>query len=163
MHRPTRGVDGLDHGVLAAQPSQQPLAVARDDEQRVVDAHPQADEQRQLVTERGHLDHVGEQPDHGNRSAESERGAEQRQRHREQRTEHEEQHYGGSQEPERKAARTLLISGLRDLPLDFDLDAVARSRAGRVHEVLGGGGLDLVVLDVERHVRERHPARGRDL
>ncbi|HUJ35057.1 MAG TPA: hypothetical protein VLW51_07600 [Solirubrobacteraceae bacterium] len=44
--------------------------------------------------------------------------------------------------------------GLRGLPLDL----VSRGGADRVHEALGGGGADLVGLDVEGGVGERDPA-----
>ena len=104
QHRPARGVDRLDHGFLAAQPSQQALPIPGDDEQRVVDADPEPDQQRQLVAERRHLDHVGQQADHGDAGPERQAGGHERQRHRQQRAEHEEQDDAGGEDPEREAA-----------------------------------------------------------
>ena len=71
------GVDRLNDGVLAAQAAQDPLPVAGDDEQRVVDPDAEADQQRELVRERGHGDHVREQADDRDAGAEREPGGQQ--------------------------------------------------------------------------------------
>ena len=91
QHRAPGGVDRVDDRVLGVAPRMQPLAVAGDDEQRVVDADAEADQQRQLGAERRHRDHVREQPDHRDAGAEREARGDAAAAHRQQRAEHEEQ------------------------------------------------------------------------
>ena len=98
-------VQRLGHRLLAAEAAQDALLVASDDEQRVVDADAQADQQRQLIGERRHVDHVREQADYPDPNAERHAGGQQRQQRRQQRAEHDEQHRGRGQETKQQAAR----------------------------------------------------------
>ena len=75
-------------------PGDQALAVAGHDEQGVVDAHPQADQQDQLRRELGHLEDVAEQADHADGGPQRGQGRHQGQDHGEDRAEDQEQHDG---------------------------------------------------------------------
>ena len=68
------------------------LAEARQDEQRVVDAHAQPDHRRELGGEVGRVHHVGEQRDRPEAGAEAEQRGDDRQAHRGQRAERQQQH-----------------------------------------------------------------------
>ena len=59
------------------------VAVAGDDEERVVDADAEADHQRELGGEVGHVDEVAAEPDHAEPGAEAEQRGHDRQAHRE--------------------------------------------------------------------------------
>ena len=88
---PPGGVDRVDDRLLGRLAALQSLPEARDDEQRVVDADAEADQQRELRAEGSHVQHVGEQCDHRDRASERDPGGQQRQRRGQQRAEHQEQ------------------------------------------------------------------------
>ena len=163
--RPEVSIDSIDR-LLAGQAAQQPLPVAGDDEQRVVDADAEADQQRELARERGHVDHVREQAD--DRDAGTERQAAP----------------SAAAAPSPAASRTRRTARPRPTrkpkprPLDslFWLPACGRPglrpRTGRrcfdpevTFETNAFAGVlgDLVRLEVEGHVRERDLARRGDL
>ena len=77
---PARGVDGGDDGRFGVPAGEQPLAVPGDDEQGVVDADPEADQQHELGRELRHLQHVAQHPDDADGRPREAQGAEQRQR-----------------------------------------------------------------------------------
>ena len=137
MHRAPGGVERLDARLLARHAAQQRLPVAGDDEQRVVDADAEPDQQRQLAGERRHVDHMRQQPDDRDACAERDAGGQQRQHHREQRSERHEQDDPGGEEAERHAARaTAGLTFGRDLPFELDLDSAARRRCDHRDEPL---------------------------
>ena len=85
----------------------QVLAVAGDDEQRVVDADAEADHRRHLDGELGHREHGGGETDHADAAEQPEdRGAE-REAHRQHRPEGDEEDDDGGEEAERLAGREL--------------------------------------------------------
>jgi hypothetical protein len=66
------GIDRVDDGGLAVMAGDQALAVTGHDEQRIVDAHAEADEKHELGGELGHADDVAEQADDADRRPECE-------------------------------------------------------------------------------------------
>ena len=129
-------VSSVDHRRLRAEAAQQALPVAGDDEQRVVDADAEPDQQRQLRAERRHVDHVREQADDRDAGAEREARGEQRQHHRQQRAEDDEQDDRRGEEAERGAARALLVGLLDRLPAELDLQPVPVGRLRPVDDAL---------------------------
>ena len=94
----------LTIGRLDVVAGHEALAVPGHDEQRVVDAHAEADQQDQLGREHRHLEDVAEQADHADGRAERRQRRQQGQGHGEDRAEDEEQHDGGQQHAEPGAA-----------------------------------------------------------
>ena len=84
----------------------QALAVPGDDEQRVVDAHADADHGGQLGAERRHDQPGGEQGDDGEADADAEQGGEDRQAHGEHRAEGDEQDDDGGEDADGLARAT---------------------------------------------------------
>ena len=100
-HGLARGRDRLHHRRFRSQAVLQALPVARDDEQRVVDADAEADHRRELRRELGHRQHVGEQADAREGDADAEQRVQDRQAHRQQRAEDDEQDHDGRAEADR--------------------------------------------------------------
>ena len=69
-----RGVDRVDDGGLTSPPGNQTLSVSGHDEEGVVDADAQADEEHQLGRELGHLDDVAQHADQADGGAQGEEG-----------------------------------------------------------------------------------------
>ena len=83
-------------------------AVARDDDQRVVDPHRQADERRELAGELGRVDEVRDDRDEAERRAEREHRRQQRHARGDRRAEEEQQDERGRDEADELAAAALL-------------------------------------------------------
>ena len=99
QHGATGRVDRELYRGRDVAPRPEALTVTRDDEQGVVDADPEADQQHELGGEFRHLHHVADQPDHRDRRAERDQSRRERHRHREQRAEHQEQDDPGGDDP----------------------------------------------------------------
>ena len=97
---PSTGVHRLDDGFLDVQSEAEPLAVASDDEQRVVDADAESDHGDHRGHEVGHRDHVAEQRDQREADAKTEQGGADRQPHRQHRAEGQDQDDDGGDDAE---------------------------------------------------------------
>ena len=83
------------------------VAVARDDEEGVVDADAEPDHQRELGREVDHVDEAAAKSDQAQTGAEAEQRRHDRQAHREQRAEAEQKHDDGAPMPTAVAKRRL--------------------------------------------------------
>ena len=108
------------------------LAVAGDDEERVIDADAEPDHQRQLRREVGHAQHPAAQTDQTDPGAEPEQGRRDRQAHRQQRAEADQQHDDRRPDPDQERVADRRLLGLLDR-LPAQLDAQARGAGGRRH------------------------------
>ena len=151
---PARGVDRVDDGGLRVAPGHEPLAVPGHDEEGVVDADAQPDEEHQLGGDRRHPDGVAEHADHADGGAQREQGRDDREDGGEDRAEDEQQHDQGEEHAEAGAAERLVVGVLGQLPGDRDRQPVARRLGHRVDELLGFGVRDVVGLLVERDLEE---------
>ena len=160
---PARGVDRVDDGGLDVAAGDEALPVAGHDEQGVVDADPQTDEQDQLGRELWHAEDVAEQADDADGGAQREEGREIGQDGGEDRPEDEEQHDQGQEHAEPGAAEGLVVGELGQLAGDGDREAVARGRGDGVDELLGLGVRDVVRLLVEVDLEEADRLVGVDV
>jgi hypothetical protein len=132
------------------------VAVLGDQEQRVVDAHAQADHGRQGRPDRGDAQEVAEQPDEAERRGQAEHGGDDGHAHRHQAAEGQGQdQHGGDQADDLAALGRRLGQDAAQVAADADLDAGPPGRGGGVED--GAGQLlgDVPVGDVQQHGRER--------
>ena len=131
--------DGLDHRVVAVLAVGHRRAEARQDEQRVVDAHADPDQARDGRRPVGHVDDVGQQDDQAaGRDAQAHERDHQRQAGGDDRPEGDQQDDRGAEEAEALGARRLL-RGVDRVAAELDLEPVAAV-------LLGGGDQLLAVL-----------------
>ena len=166
QHRPARGVERLDRRLLAGQPPQHALAVAGDDEQRVVDADAEPDQQRELARERGHVDRVREQADHrdpGARARSRRPAAAAAIASSEPNTRN--STIAAARKPNTRLARAVVLRcpAWAIWPSTSNWTPLPVAEVTLRHERLRRGVAELVGLDVEGDVGERDLARGRDL
>ena len=133
QHRPAGGAARGDDRLLHAEPAAQAVARPGEDEQRVVDADPEADEDAELRGERGHADRVGQHVDDRQSRDQSDRRAEQRQQRGQDRAEEQQQHDQRRGHADERAGGGTRVGGRGDITHDVDL------HAGRVR---GPGGVD---------------------
>ena len=141
----------------------QPLAVARDDEERVVDPDTETDHRRKLRRELRHHHDVREDADDGEPACDARDRGEDRQPHREDRTERDQEDDDGREQPD-ELGGPLEATGLEHPAAGLERDAVdllahqreiLDPRRGRVRYLAG----PLVELDVG----VRNPLAGCDL
>ena len=125
------------------------VAVAGDDEQRVVDAHPNRDHRRHRRRPFRDVDNVGEQGDQPGRDPDPEHGGDDGQTHRQQRAEADQQDHPGGEEADAFGAHRALLGVLHCLAGQLDLDQVVAGDGGGVEQSLGD--LDGHVPGVELH------------
>jgi hypothetical protein len=152
---PTGGVDGGARRLLGVEPRLQTLAVAGDDEQRVVDADADADHGAERDGEVGDRHHVRQQRDDAGADADAEQRDPDRQAHRQHRAERDDQDDDGERE-----ADQLGLGGLelrQRLTADLDLEPVdLRCELGDLGADLRRLGLGDVVGQVD--AGDRHTA-----
>src|SRR5690606_26747929 len=145
--RASGGGDGLGGGLGHGQPALESAPVPGDDEQRVVDAHAEPDQQPEHGGEVGDGHHVPEQGDARVRGADPDQCGGDGQQGGGEGAEGEEQHDGGDQHADR----------LRDVPLgglgqadgaaaEFDLKPVRLGALGRLDDGRGLPGVDVLGL-----------------
>ena len=157
------GVEGADRGLLASSAAGDLGAVASEHEQRVVDAHAEADELGELGREVRRVDHVRPQGDQPDGRAEGEHRREDRNARGHHRPEREEQHdHRRRQADQARGARSLLTRELGALPAHLHLERAGGAVASGGHHVLEVVELELVHRVVVGHRRHRHaPVGGR--
>ncbi len=138
----TGRVDRPHHRVLGLEAFVETLAVARDDEQRVVDAHADADHRRELGGEVGRRDDVAEQLHQTEADADAEQRDEDRQAHGEQRTERHQQDDDGGEDPD-ELRRSETSGLLEHAPTERDPHATTGRVVRERPDVLNGGVGDL--------------------
>ena len=156
QHRATGGVDRAHDAALGVEPGVEVLAVAGDDEQRVVDADTDADHRHRGGGEVGHVDEVADDEDQRDAGADAEQRGADRQPHREHRPERDQQDDHGGEQPDRLAGAADRVGGehvaavLDRQPLDVDLVSVGLDLLAGVEEVLRRpvGEVQLGVRDV---------------
>ena len=131
------------------------LAVAGDDEERVVDPDAQSDHQGELGGEVGHAQDPAHQPDQAESGPEPEQGGDDREAHREHRAEaDQEDHDRGADADERGVADREPLRLLDRLAVQLDLKAGRARSGGRGdHPPRRGDRQDVRAL-VEGHGRE---------
>ncbi len=105
QHGPAGGVDGRGDRVLGFHPLVQVLAIAGDDEQRVVDTDPEPDHRGHLRREVRHVLEPAEQGGQRDCGAEAEQRGADRQAHGDHRTERDQQNDHRGEETEQLAGR----------------------------------------------------------
>ena len=139
------------------------VAVARDDEEGVVDPDAEADHQRELGGEVDHVDQVAAEPDDAETGPEAEQRRHDRQAHREQRAEAEQQHDDGGEEADARCeAEARLLSLLDRLAAELDLEGGRAHGLGRGDHTVDGRLRQLVRALVELDGREADRAGLRD-
>ncbi len=157
QHRLTRGGVRGTGGILHAHAVVQVLAVAGDDEQRVVDADAEADHHAEDQRELRHVHEGREDADRRGADEDADERSDNGQAHGNDRTERDEQHDDRDTDPDELAARVLLRQ-LRHLTGEFDADPAAPGAVGYVRRVVELGGGELV--DGVRDVDVPRPAVG---
>ena len=114
-HGPPGRIDGLHGGLLDAVPGLDGVAVTGDDEQGVVDADPEADQDAQDGGEAGDGEHVAEQPGERVADTDGDQGGDERQESGEQGTEGEAEHDQRQHDPRSGARRAALCLGVLDV------------------------------------------------
>ena len=163
QHCTTGGVDRGRDRRLEVLARDETLPVAGDDEQGVVHAHAEPDQQHQLRRELRHLQEVGEHPDDRHGGAEGGEGRHQGERHGEDRAEDQQQDDPGKEDPEAGAGERLTIGRFRDLARHGDLDVRSVRALGGRDELARDRVGDVPREPVEGHRRERGRAVGADL
>ena len=162
QHRPAGGVQRAHARGLGVAAGLDRVAVAGDDEQRVVDADAEADQGGERGGEGGDVDRVREQAGQGEAAAERQDRADQRQQRRPQRAEGEREHDRGGDEADQLArAAARLLRGLLDpAAAQLHLESVAARVLGGGDQLVVGGLGDVGDRLLAVHVdgRERDPA-----
>ena len=138
-----------DDGALRVVTVVEGVAVAGDDEQRVVDAHPDGDHRGHRRRPLGDVDDVGEECDQAGGDPDAEDGGDDGQAHRQQRPEADQQDHPGGEEADAFGADGALLGVLYCLAGQLDLDQVVAGGGGGVEQLLGD--LDGHVPGVELH------------
>src|SRR6185312_14157358 len=117
------------------------VAMAGDDEQRVVDAYTEPDERGQGRREGRDVDRVGEQAGDAQPAPEGQHGGEEREQRGPQRAERDgEDERGGDEADELARAAARLLAGLLDAAAaELDLEPVAAGGLRRRDELVVGG------------------------
>ena len=111
-----------DDRLARLQPVVQGLAVAGDDQQRVVDADADADHRRDRGRELGHREEAGDEADEGDAAADAEQRGDDRQAHRQQRAEGDQQDDDGGDDADELAGELGLLG--EDVAAELDLQAL---------------------------------------
>ena len=159
-HRPGDRLVPLD-------PAGHLVAVLGHQEQRVVDAHAQADHRRQRRPDRWDVQEMAEQADEAERGGQAEHRGDDGHAHRHQAPEGERQdQHGGEQADDLAALGRRLGQDAAEVAPDADVDARLPGGGGGVEDGVGELLGDVAVGDVQQHRRERgrcvlaHQARG---
>ena len=155
-HRPARGAHRRHRGGLGGGARPQPFPEPGDDEQRVVDADPEADQPGDDRGERRRGEDVAEQPDQRQARADAEQRRRYRQPHGEQRAEGDQQDDRGGDNADavgRAAVRRLFL--VDHVAAEAERHAVTRGGPGVIHQRGGLAGGDTGSRDAELHGRER--------
>ena len=115
QHGPARRVDRVDDGGLDVAAGHEALAMPGHDEEGVVDADPQSDEQHELGRDRRHPEDVAQHADDADGRAQGEQRGEDREDGGEERAEDEQQHDQRQQHAEAGAAEGLVVGVLGQL------------------------------------------------
>ena len=126
----------------------------RDDEEGIVHADAQPDEEHQLGRDRGHADAMAEHADDTDGGAQREQRGDDGEDGCEDGAEDEEQHDQGEQDAETRAAEGLVVGLLGQLTGDGDRQAVAGGPGDGVDEGLRLAARDVVGLFVEKDLQE---------
>ncbi len=150
--RASRGVQRAGRRVLGGHPGLDVVAVPGDDEQRVVDAHAQPDQDAQRRADRGNADRVRGQADRQQAGGQPGDRDRQRQQHGQQRAERDEQHHRRGDHPDGGADADRGPQRVLDrLPAQVDLQAGGPGRFGEVDDAGDLGCGQAVRLGVEDH------------
>jgi hypothetical protein len=144
QHRPPGGVEGDRDRFAHRVPRVELLAVAGDDEQRVVDADAEADHDAQERCEVRDREHLAQQGDDGGAETDAEQGHAHRQAHGQHRAEGHDQDDDGERQAEGLGVGLLELG--EDEPAHLDLEAVDVGGFGQdlVADLAGPGELDVV-------------------
>ena len=156
QHGPPARVDRVHHRVLGIATFVQTLAVPGADEQRVVDAHADADQRRDLRSERRNVQDSGEQIYEREADPDAEDRGHDGHAHREQRAERDQQDDDGGENPDRLARGLRLLREHRAAQLDLEPRRVCI--LGDRSHVRCKVERDVVRPHVEQDFRVRNPA-----
>ena len=120
-HRPSRRVDRGDHRFFGVEARLESLSVAGDDEQRVVDAHTDADHRRQRRGEALQRIHVRQQTDDGKPDRDTGQRDDDGQHHREHRPERDQQDDDRGEDADPLARQRRPLGLLDELPAETHL------------------------------------------
>ena len=138
QHRPARGAHRRHRGGLGIGARPQPFPEPGDDEQRVVNADPEADQPGDDRRERRGGEDVAKQPDQRQARADAEQRRRDRQSHGQQRAEGDEQNDRGGDNAEavgRPAVRRLFL--VNHVAAEAERHAVTRGGPGVIHQRRG--------------------------
>ena len=154
-HRPAGRVDGVDRGVLERAPCLQGAAVTGDDEQGVVDADPEPDQDAEDGREARDGQHVAEQPRDRVADPDGDQRGDQRQERGEQRAEGQPEHDQGEDDPERVLSELLVLGVFDVLAAELDLQVGPLGGLGGVDHRVDRAAREVLGLGVEVDGRER--------
>ena len=167
QHGPAGRVDRRDDRLLGVESVVQALAVAGDDEQRVVDADADRDHRHGLLVKLGMSMTLTARPTSGDAGADAEERGDHRQAHREHRAERDEQDDDRGEEADALAAELGRLGELVALELDLSARRPRPPRRARVPTLpssirsfgVAVGHLDLGVGDRAGRTTQRSGAR----
>ena len=145
-----------------SRPGLESLAVAGDDEQRVVDADADADHRGQRRREALQRVHVREQADDRQPDRDAGERDDDRQHHREHRTERDQQDEDRGEDADALARQRRPLRLLDELAAEPHLELRRRVLLGEVDHLLADGVGNVLRLRVELRVRQRDRSRLRD-
>jgi len=147
-----------------SRPGLQPLSISRDDEQRVVDAHPDADHRGERRREALQRVDVREQSDDREPDRDPAQRDDDRQHHREDRTERDQEDDDRGDETDALAGKRRPFGLLDQLepPSRTSSCGVEECESAEVDHLLAHGVGHVLRLRVELRVRERDRSRLRD-
>jgi len=140
------------------------IALAKDDKEGVVDAHPEADHGGHFGSVGGDVDEVAEQADQRQAGAEADQGGEDRQAGSHETAECVGQDNDGSDDADQFAGpRACLRERLADRAAGLDLQTGPTRRARAGQHPGGQVAVDLKAIDVHQHLGDRRGAVGAEL
>ena len=150
--RPAGGCRGTRDRLLHLHAVSELQLVARDDEERVVDPHAQADHRGERRRRGRHVRELAEHADQCERADETEDRCDDRQRHRRRGAEGEqEDHDGGGQTDRLALVRARLRQLLTGVAAKRHVEAGAAGGIARVEHLLGLILREVALADVQRH------------